>query len=109
MVYLRFGKRLIRLPLSQENETSEEQLQGLALCIKSNKMQDDILIFRTSITKKQDMERIETLFAQYPQIHKWNVDFDDWEKVLRIESRGITSTDVSDALQAICIYATELE
>ena len=72
-------------------------------------MQDDILIFRTSITKKQDMERIETLFAQYPQIHKWNVDFDDWEKVLRIESRGITSTDVSDALQAICIYATELE
>ncbi len=55
------------------------------------------------------MERIETLFAQYPQIHKWNVDFDDWEKVLRIESRGITSTDVSDALQAICIYATELE
>ena len=45
-------------------------------------MQDSILIFRTSITREQDIKRIGTLFKQYPQIHKWNVDFEDWEKVL---------------------------
>ena len=50
--------------------------------VKNNKR--DILIFRTSITTKLEIERIKILFAQYTQIHKWNVDFEDWEKVLRI-------------------------
>lgn len=69
----------------------------------------DILIFRTSITTEQDIERIETLFAQYPCIYKWNVDLEDWEKVLRIESEGISTTEVIEALRTINIYALELE
>ena len=44
----------------------------------------DILIFRTSITTELEIERIKILFTQYSQIHKWNVDFEDWEKVLRL-------------------------
>ena len=72
-------------------------------------MQDSILIFRTSITREQDIKRIGILFKQYPQIHKWNVDFEDWEKVLRIESHGITETDVINILQTINIYISELE
>ena len=45
-------------------------------------MENKILIFRTSITRKCDIKRIEKLLAQYPQIDKWNVDFEDWEKIL---------------------------
>lgn len=71
-------------------------------------MEDSILIFRTSIVGKKDIKKIGTLFSQYPQIHKWNVDFEDWEKVLRIECRGMTPAAVSEALQSIDIYATEL-
>ena len=74
--------------------------------VKNNKR--DILIFRTSITTKLEIERIKILF-QYTQIHKWNVDFEDWEKVLRIESHGITETDVINILQTINIYISELE
>ena len=70
---------------------------------------DEILIFRTSITTEQNLKRIEILFTQYPQIHKWNIDFEDWEKVLRIESQGITVTNVIDALRTIGIIASELE
>ena len=47
--------------------------------VRNNKR--DILIFRTSITTELEIERIKILFAQYTQIHKWNVDFKDWEKV----------------------------
>ncbi|WP_370827679.1 hypothetical protein [Bacteroides nordii] len=68
----------------------------------------DILIFRTSITAELEIERIKILFAQYSQFHKWNVDFEDWEKVLRIESHGITKTDVINMLQTINIYISEL-
>ena len=72
-------------------------------------MTDNILIFRTSIEKKQEIKKIEKLFTQYPQINVWNVDFEDWEKILRIECQGITPTDISDALSTIDICATELE
>lgn len=48
-------------------------------------MTDNILIFRTSIEKRREIKKIEKLFTQYPQIHVWNVDFEDWEKILRIE------------------------
>ena len=72
-------------------------------------MTDNILIFRTSIEKKREIKKIEKLFTQYLQIHVWNVDFEDWEKILRIECQGITPTDISDALNTIDICATELE
>lgn len=70
---------------------------------------DDILVFSTSVTKRQDIKRIEILFAQYPRIHKWSVDFEDWEKVLRIESQDITADHITDALRSIGIIASELE
>ena len=69
----------------------------------------DILIFRTSITTELEIERIKILFDQYSQIHKWNVDPEDSEKVLSIESHGITETDVINILQTINIYISELE
>lgn len=48
-------------------------------------MENQILIFRTSITKRRDIKLIGSLLAKFPQITRWNVDFEDWEKVLRIE------------------------
>ncbi len=72
-------------------------------------MQKDILIFRTSITRKQDIKRIGTVLTQYPQISQWNVDFEDWEKILRIESQEISAHDISMALQTIDIQISELE
>lgn len=72
-------------------------------------MKNKILIFRTSITKRSDVKRIGKLLAQYPQINKWNVDFEDWEKILRIECSGITALEISETLRNNHIFATELE
>jgi hypothetical protein len=72
-------------------------------------MENKILIFRTSITKKGDVKRIGKLLAQYPQINKWNVDFEDWEKILRIECNGVTALEISETLRNNHIFATELE
>lgn len=72
-------------------------------------MSDRVLIFRTSVRTEKDIERIKILFAQNSCIHEWNVDFEDWEKVLRIESRGITATRIVELLRAVGIVASELE
>lgn len=72
-------------------------------------MSDDVLIFRTSVRTEKDMEQIGVLFAQDSCIHKWSVDFEDWEKVLRIESQGTTATLIIKLLRTIGITASELE
>lgn len=88
----------------------KKEILSTGIVLKNRIMHsDDILIFSTSITKKQDIKRIEILFAQYPQIHKWSVDFEDWEKVLRIESQDITADSIIDVLWTIGIIASELE
>lgn len=72
-------------------------------------MQDQILIFRTTIEKTQDIGRVRALFATLPQIDRWNVDLEDREKILRIECREITPVAISSALRSIDIFAEELE
>lgn len=70
---------------------------------------DSILIFRTSISGKRDVKRVKSVLEQCPQISKWNVDLEDWEKVLRIECKGITPTGILDMLHSVDIQAVELE
>ena len=40
-------------------------------------MENQILIFRTSITKRRDIKLVGSLLAKFPQITRWNVDFED--------------------------------
>ena len=67
------------------------------------------LILRTSITKRCAIKRIGKLLAEFPQIDTWNVDFEDWEKILRIECSGITALEISEVLRNNHIFASELE
>ena len=69
--------------------------------------ENKILIFRTSITQRRDIKRIGELLAEFPQIDKWNVDFEDWEKILRIECRDISALEISEVLRNNHIFATE--
>ena len=50
----------------------------------------EILIFRTFVVTRKDIEQIEILFARYSRIYKWSVDFEDWKKVLQVNSMLIT-------------------
>lgn len=71
-------------------------------------METEILIFRTSAVNGQDIKHIKKLFKGYSQINAWNVDLEDWEKILRIECQDMKASDVIDGLKSIKIYAAEL-
>ncbi|MCD8182482.1 MAG: hypothetical protein LUE99_04610 [Bacteroides sp.] len=68
----------------------------------------EILVFRTSVSKKSDIKQIGRAFREYPQINRWTVDFEDWEKVLRIECREISADRIITLLRGVNIYAQEL-
>ena len=72
-------------------------------------MEEQILIFRTSVRNARDIKHIAALFTLCPQIYKWNVDMEDWEKSVENRMSGITPTEISKALRAINIYAQELK
>jgi phage terminase large subunit-like protein len=72
-------------------------------------MDSKILIFRTSISKKQDIRRVGTSLDECERIEKWNVDIEDWEKILRIECDNINAAEIIEMLKEINIHAVELE
>jgi hypothetical protein len=47
----------------------------------------DILVFKTSIDSEHDLERIARVLDRDQRIRKWNVDLEDIDHILRIESR----------------------
>jgi hypothetical protein len=47
----------------------------------------DILVFKTSIDSDHDLEKIATILDQDQRIRKWNVDREDVDNILRVESR----------------------
>jgi len=74
--------------------------------------ENKILIFRTSITKRCDIKRIGKLLAEFPQIDKWNVDFEEWGGGKKIKEGvgGVTPPlEISEVLRNNHIFASELE
>ena len=71
-------------------------------------MDCQILVFRTSVSKRSDIRQINRIFREYPQINQWNVDFEDWEKVLRVECNEISANKIITLLRELNIYAQEL-
>lgn len=70
---------------------------------------EKLFIFRTSITSKQEVTRLDFLLRKYPDVKRWSVDLEDWEKVLRVECIHMNALDIAAILRVIGIYAVELE
>lgn len=71
-------------------------------------LEKEILIFCTSIQSEEDVERFSGEITSLPGILDWNVDYEDWEKVLRIECVGVTSVQIMDLLYNKGVYTREM-
>ena len=58
----------------------------------------NVLIFKTNIRFKKDLNIIQPILAGYKHIIQWNVDRHDTDKVLRIIS---TSADTLEIIKTI--------
>ena len=56
-------------------------------------MYTEVLVFRTNICSDQEIEKLTELFSDFTDILRWNVDREDVDKVLRIES-GIINPNI---------------
>jgi len=55
---------------------------------------DNILIFGTNIKTENDKQIISRLLNTNPGIEQWNIDLEDIDSVLRIESKTLNATQI---------------
>lgn len=67
-----------------------------------------ILIFKTNITSEHDLQHIATILNTHPTVLKWNVDTDDSDKVLRIESLENNTEQIINTILQSGFYCEEL-
>lgn len=53
-----------------------------------------VLVFKTNLVSAKDIHRISPLMGNTPGIVKWNVDQQDIDNVLRIETAGLLPQDI---------------
>lgn len=68
----------------------------------------EVLILKTDIKDKRDVASIAPVLEQHPNIHRWNVDTDDIDHVLRIESTAIGVDEIISKLQQVGYHGEEL-
>ena len=72
-------------------------------------MQSEIHIFKTNITTLEQIRKVDRILSNQSEIQKWNIDIDDCDKVLRIETSSLEMENVIGILKPHHIYCEELE
>ena len=67
-----------------------------------------ILIFTTSVSNKKQIKHIKALLQNSFKIFYISVDFDDWEKILRVECSDVSESEIISKLRTININAAVL-
>jgi hypothetical protein len=66
-----------------------------------------ISVYKTS-TSPEDVNRLQEELDNFTKISKWNIDLEDWENILRIESQFSIEKQIINMLNNINIVCIEL-
>lgn len=69
----------------------------------------EILVFKTNIRYRKNIHHVGAYLAQLKGIVRWNVDFHDKDRVLRIEAKDLSPRIVENALSHAGYACEELE
>jgi len=67
-----------------------------------------VLVFKTNLQFKKDVNRLSPVLGNTADIIRWNVDRDDIDKVLRIETRGLTAQEIIRLVNNAGYFCEEL-
>jgi hypothetical protein len=69
----------------------------------------EILVFKTNLESFKQTLKLYPLLKTIKGILNWNVDLEDTDKILRLETAGLSATLVEQVLQTAGFYCRELE
>lgn len=68
----------------------------------------DILVFKTNIDNNNDVTQMSLVLDKHNLIKRWNIDHDDCDHVLRIESDHLDATEIIHLVEATGFMCEEL-
>jgi len=68
-----------------------------------------ILVFKTDVENMYHIRKLYALFKTIQGIIKWNVDTEDVDKILRVETLNVSPQKIEMTLQSAGYYCKELE
>lgn len=67
------------------------------------------MVFTSTINTPDDVRKIRPVLNRHERIDRWCVDLDDWEKVLKIESRnGLSHAEIERLMDTIGYECREM-
>ena len=70
----------------------------------------NLVILRTNIESENGVRIMRPVFDNHDAIHKWSIDLEDVDNVLRIETKkSIAETEIIQLIEASGFYGVELE
>jgi hypothetical protein len=69
----------------------------------------EVLIFKTNLRFKKQINSVTPHINNLQGIARWNVDLDDTDKILRIESIDLSPRSVEATLQQAGYFCEELQ
>lgn len=68
-----------------------------------------ILVFKTSINTKKEARKLKPHLDNMLPNGQWNLDLEDCDKILRIDTEEHVATKVAELLNTHAFYCEELE
>ncbi len=68
----------------------------------------NVYVFKTSL-QKRDVKFVKPFLEKYLPFTKWNIDFKDSDRILRIESQKDISAIVCNGINELGFLCSELE
>jgi hypothetical protein len=69
----------------------------------------EILVFATNVERKRQVSKVKSLLTCLTGIGDWNFDLEDCDRILRIESEGISPRHIETVLNNAGFNCRELE
>jgi hypothetical protein len=70
---------------------------------------ENILVFATNIRTENDKQTISKILDENPEIQQWNIDQEDIDCVLRIETNTLSEEQIINLLGSLNFECSALE
>ena len=65
----------------------------------------EIILLKTSPHNYNDIKQIAVTLNNHPCITTWNIDLDDFDKVIRIENKGLNVEEIVNSLYGMGVWS----
>lgn len=69
----------------------------------------EVLVFKTNLSNIRSINNAGAYLSSHPYVLRWNVDLQDCDNILRVETEALNGSEIEDILSKAGYYCEELQ